>query len=175
MRNFPPNLAILIIVFILAGTAGVIYIKQQSKPVALKTSQETSPESSPSPTLAASAENSASDSTDADYIDPGIPQPSDSPLPSPVSSSNYIYPGSNVLSSSPSKIEMQSKDDATKITNWYKDKIRELNFNAKSFSQTSTNGVIFNKLSAAKPEEKIEITIKKDQNTSNVSITVDRP
>lgn len=166
MRNFPPNLAILIIVFVLVGTSGVIYYKQQGKPAEIKNFQESRPKSSPSPILDASVDYSEANSPKSEYVDPS---------PSPVASSSYIYPESKVLSDSPSKIEMTSTDNSTKITDWYKNKIRELNFNAKSFSQVNTNGVVFNKLSAAKPEEIIEITIKKDQSGSDVSITVDRP
>ena len=69
---------------------------------------------------------------------------------------------------------MESTGNSTQITAWYKEKIKSSNFNAKSFAQTNTNGTILNKLSAIKPGEKLDITIKKDQNGSKVTITVDR-
>lgn len=105
----------------------------------------------------------------------GSPLPaSNSAIPKPPSIREYVYPGSQVKTDAANKMIMESADTPEKITDWYKTKIDRLNFNAKSLSQTSTNGAIFNKLTAAKPGEKIDITIKKDQNTSNTLITVDR-
>lgn len=168
MKNFPPNMVILIIVLLLASSAVAVYFNRQtisvSKPV--EKSGTPSPENSQAPTLAASAEYSASNSGDSGEV--SAPASSISP------SSDYIYPGSSVVKNSQGNLELESNADAGVITNWYKDRIRQSSFNAKSFSQTKTNGVIFNKLSGAKPGEKIEITIKKDQNVSKVTITVDR-
>jgi hypothetical protein len=96
------------------------------------------------------------------------------PVPSPAAITEYTYPLAQVTSSASAKLEMQTSENPVKVTDWYKNKIDQLKFNAKSFVSSGTNGDIFNKLSAAKPGEKIEVTIKKDQNGSNVLITVDR-
>lgn len=97
-----------------------------------------------------------------------------SPKPSSFDLDGFIYPNSLVKLKSQNKLELESSASPKQITDWYKGKIRDSNFNAKSFAQTTTNGNIFNKLSGAKPGEKIEITIKKDQNGSNTNISVDR-
>lgn len=170
MKKFTPNIAIMVIVMVLASGAVAIYYSKQKTTFpssALETSKST-------PTLAASAEYESSKSGDFYYGSPADSTVSATPVPSPAPISEYIYEGAKTISVSPSGLEMESSDNSTTITNWYKKKIRNLNFNAKSFSQTTTSGVVFNKLSAAKPGEKIEITIKKDQNASKVTITVDR-
>lgn len=86
----------------------------------------------------------------------------------------FIYPGSSVKLQTDKKLELQSSDLSDKITDWYKNKIREEDYNAKSFTQTKSNGNVFNKLSAAKVNDKIEISIKVGQSESNVTISVDR-
>lgn len=170
MKKFTPNIAIIVIVVVLASGAVAIYYNKQKT-----TFPSSALENSKSaPTLAASAEYESSNSADFYYGPPGDSTASATPIPSPALISDYIYEGAKINNESSSKLEMETTANSATVTNWYKEKIRKMNFNAKSFSQTNTNGVVFNKLSAAKPGEKIEITIKKDQNTSNVTITVDR-
>lgn len=173
MKNFSPNLVILVIVLVLVGASAVIFLNRQQGQGQISDSGKLA-NASDSPTLAASAENSSTDSSDVKYIESYNVEVNKSPLPSPASLSKYIYPGAQVITETKSRLELQSGDDSGKITQWYKEKINELGFNAKSFSQTNTNGVVLNKLTAAKPGDKIEVTIKKDQTQSNVSITVDR-
>lgn len=172
MKKFTPNIAIIVIVVVLVtGAVGIYYSKQKTT---FPSSALESSTSNDTPTLAANAEYESSNSGDFYYGPPADSSVSATPVPSPAPITGYIYEGAKVVSQSPTKLEMESNANSTTITNWYKEKIRKLNFNAKSFSQTNTNGLVFNKLSAAKPGEKVEITIKKDQNTSNVTITVDR-
>ncbi|MBI2593344.1 hypothetical protein HYW44_01760 [Candidatus Daviesbacteria bacterium] len=175
MKNFSPNMVILVIVLLLVSASAAIYFNRQN---ALITSfapdpKVIAPEASRTATAAASPQDTV----------PETAKPEGTPIPSPTVSKtpaltptleDYIYPQSKLISQSPGKMELESSADAQAITSWYKDKIRKAGFNAKSFTQTNTNGVILNKLSGAKPGEKIEITIKKDQNASKVTITVDR-
>src|SRR3990172_11371851 len=75
-----------------------------------------------------------------------------SPIPTPkstsavVSSQAFQYPNSVQVRSENNSTTYESSDDPNLITNWYKDKIKSLNMNAKSFVTTKTNGNILNKL-----------------------------
>lgn len=178
MKNFTPNIVILIIVLFLVCSGAAIYFNRQTIPVSriALNPEIPAPEKSRAPAMSASAEKTASGSSDSEDV--FVSSPKSSPTTRPSAHSlveDYIYPGASVVNKTGSKLELESNADAGVITQWYKDSIRQSGFNAKSFSQTNTNGVIFNKLSAAKPGEKIEISIKKDQNASKVTITVDRP
>lgn len=163
MRNFTPILIVVLIGIVIVSAALVLYLKRQPPS-----------ESKSSPVLNAVEENSnysAGPLEEDNFSDATI---SGTPVPSKAPLSDYTYPGSEVVNVSSSTLKIQSSDDAQVITNWYKDKIEQLGFNAKSLTKTSTNGVVLNNISAAKPGEKITISIKKDQNESNVLITVDR-
>lgn len=97
-----------------------------------------------------------------------------SPIPNPVDLDEYIYPNSVPLNAGNNQLKLESGDSAQVITDWYKNKINSLNFNAKSVTESNSNGEVLNKLTAAKPGENLEVTIKKDQTTSKVEISVDR-
>lgn len=176
MKTSSPNMVILVIVLILACSSVAIYLNRKTIP---NSDPVSIPSQTPKPSISPSIQPTASVSTIPSKPPQEKPSPISSILQSPVplltSLSSYIYPQAKVISQLENKLELESNAAETEITNWYKNKIKENGFNAKSFTQTNTNGVVFNKLSAAKPGEKIEITIKKDQNASKVTITVDRP
>lgn len=171
MKSSTPNIAILIIVIVLLAAGAGIYLGKQ-KTASEKLDREDSEQvNSKTPTLAANAEVSSSDSADFDLK---TDTASAAPAASLPPLDNYVYYGAKILKRTSSRIEMESNSNSSEITDWYKELIKSSNFNARSFTQTSTNGTILNKLSAAKPGEKLDITIKKDQNTSIVTIVVDR-
>lgn len=171
MKTSTPNIAILIIVTVLTVSGVIIYLGKQ-KPAPTETAGKNLAQTIPeTPTLAATAEFSMPSAADSGLV---AGKASAIPVPSPALSENYVFAGSKIIRKTETGIEMESTADPSEITNWYKEKIKSLDFNARSFTQTSTNGTILNKLSAAKPGEKIDITIKKDQNISTITITVDR-
>ena len=94
------------------------------------------------------------------------------PKPAPTSQSTQDiglqYPGSNKTSSN----TYTSSDDPQKITDWYKDKIKSLGANSKSFVQTNTNGNVLNKLVGAKSGLTISVEIKKAAGDGQTVITV---
>lgn len=168
MKTFSPNLVIVAIILILLAILVFVLFRQQSR-VAFNSSLN--PGQSPAPSVNTSLESS----TGSGEMENNALEFSGSTPPASITSlDEYRYPGAKVISSSNTKLELESDDNNQKITDWYKNKIREDNFNAKSFTQTNSNGVVLNKLSAAKPGDKIEITIKKDQNISTSTIIVDR-
>lgn len=164
MSSFSPNIAILsIVLLIVAATVAILNLPPQA-PVS----------ASPYPTSAAPGSEKPSVVPSATTLTTS-PAPTPTTVPTPPAFLNYIYPHAEVTFQTSSKLELESSNDPDAITDWYKNKIRGLGFSAKSFAQTNTNGEVFNKLSAARTGEKIEITIKKDQNASKVTITVDSP
>lgn len=159
MSDSRSKIGILIIVFILAVVGILIVVKTRQEAQSAAMIAASIP---PSETLVSEADNVASSSNLS------------SPIPKPASLDTYAYPNAKQIESSSSGIVLESDDSVQLISDWYKNKINSLDFNAKSFTQTNTNGEVLNKFSAAKPGENLEVTIKKDQTTSNVEITVDR-
>lgn len=170
MKTFTPKIGIMVIVLVLVLSA-VLMVSKRNESTSVSSSASQSPAAN-----AASAQKTGGEIGEY-YAGPSIPpvaSTSATPVPKPPALNTYIYAGSKTLSSNASKLELESTASAETITAWYKKKIEDSKFNAKSFSQTNTGGNILNKMSAAKPGEKLDITIKKDQNASKVLITVDR-
>ena len=161
MSHHTSKLGILIIVIILGIVGVLIVTKTRSERMALDTSTSIPVSSSPEEFIS-DDENIASSSNLS------------SPIPKPPAIEEYVYPNASSLESTNDSLKFNTSDSAQEVTDWYKNKISALNFNAKSFTQTSANGVTFNKITAARPGENIDVTIKKDQTTSNVQVTVDR-
>lgn len=84
----------------------------------------------------------------------------------------FIYPSSSVVSESKSKITLESSDDVTVITDWYKEKIKSESMNVTSFIVTSSNDHTLNKLSGSNGEISVLVTLKHDSNSA-VSVTVE--
>ncbi len=170
-NNFTPRIGIIVIVIFLV-VAALLMVSNRNKTTTITSSASGSPKSNS--TLAAKAESLGNIGEYYDGTKSATATSSATPAPTPGSIKQYTFPSSVTKSSAAKKLELETTAPVDEVTEWYKEKIRSLGFNAKSFSQTTTNGEILNKLSAAKPGEKIDITIKNDQTTSKVLITVDR-
>lgn len=116
-----------------------------------------------------------------------VPTSSNSPLPSnseepsttPESTQTnnlgideWIYPGASVTSKSGASLSLETGDNTESVTDWYKEKVREKGFNAKSFVTTKTNDNVLNKLSGAKEGQEVLIEIKKAPSETSAKITV---
>lgn len=86
---------------------------------------------------------------------------------------NFIYPGSEMVSSNDSSLQLRSSSDVDNITDWYKEKIRSLNMNVKSFVTTKTNDNVLNKLVGANGNSEISVEVKKEpkNNYSEISVS----
>jgi hypothetical protein len=102
----------------------------------------------------------------------GVSSVSPTATPQASSISEYQYPGSGIVSSSDSSLVLSSSDESTKITDWYKEKIKSKNMNATSFVSTSANNSVLNKLEGAGEGGKISVEIKKDEGSAQVTISV---
>lgn len=157
MNDHKSKLGILIIVIIL-GITGILIVRK----AILTEQQEQIVSLDVIPAEIASVEQLASSSNLS------------SPIPVPHSIEEYVYPNSRTVKTLSEGLVLESTDSVQLITDWYKSRINALDFNAKSFTQSNTNNETLSKISAAKPGENLEVTIKKDQTTSKVEITVDR-
>lgn len=102
-------------------------------------------------------------------------------IPSPTKTSNQPqdilslqYPNSTITGKGESSLFLESRDDHTAITSWYKDKIKSMNMNVKTFVTTNTNGNVLNKLVGANnlTEVNVEITKQSDQSVVKMNITL---
>ncbi len=82
------------------------------------------------------------------------------------------YPNSTVLSQNGGTLLLSSDDSETTITDWYKEKIRELGMNNKSFVTTNTNGDVLNKLVGGNGKAEVRVTITKTTNDTLTKIEV---
>ena len=155
------HLAILIIAVILVG--GGIFVRNtitvESPPEEDVVLGETVPTNTPIPT----------EST------PTPTSPAERDLAPPDTNlGDFIYPGATTGSQSDRTMTLTSNDDAQLITDWYKNKMKELGMNTRSFVQTKTNDNVNNVLTAAKYDDEINVTITKNAGESLVSIVVAR-
>jgi len=166
MKNsFTPKIGIIAIVLLLIISA-VLLVSKRNEPTSLTSEASVSPSVGPKKYGGEIGEY---------YTGPSQPPvATTAAAQKPADIKTYIYTGAKTVSSTNTKLELESTGSAEAVTAWYKKKVEEGNFNAKSFGQTNTNGNILSKLTAAKPGEKLDITIKTDQTTSKVRITVDR-
>lgn len=93
---------------------------------------------------------------------------------SPTNPGDFLYPGATIGSQSDSSMTLTSTDDPQTITDWYKNKIKELGMSTRSFVQTKTNDNVHNVLAAAKKSDEVKVTITKNAGESLVSIVVGR-
>lgn len=111
------------------------------------------------------------------------PTPSTTPTPKPqvsipdnsgdirgTSTPNLQYPNSRNIVNDQNEQTFISFDDPQVVTNWYKEKIKEMGLSAKSFVQTKTNGDVLNKLTGSGNGQKVEVEITKDSNQQEVKI-----
>lgn len=99
-----------------------------------------------------------------------LPLASSTPQQTSQTHTEFYYPNAKIVSENGNNITLESTDDANIITNWYKEKIRTLGMNAQAFSQTNTNGNILNKLTGARENKKIEVTITKSAGQEGTTI-----
>ena len=125
----------------------------------LSVSEETSQTNTPTPTSLSNEE----------------PTQSISPTQVPSNEflvSSFIYPGAKVVTQTQTTLSLESSDDTDIITNWYKDKIKGMGANVKSFVVTRANDKVLNKLVGANSDVEVAVEISKDPGSSVAKISV---
>lgn len=82
------------------------------------------------------------------------------------------YPNSKIISSGENNLILESTDNPSQISNWYKNQIRENKWTITSFIETATNNEILNKMVASRNQEDARVTISKSVNDRVVKIEV---
>lgn len=100
---------------------------------------------------------------------PATPTPT--PTSSPTVNESLVYPNAIVIISSDDLL-MESTDDPDVISEWYKNKIKSMGFNVKSFVATKTNGNVENVFVGAKSGSEIRVTITKNAEELKTRIVV---
>lgn len=103
-----------------------------------------------------------------------VSSPSVKPKESSLNLSDFDYPNSKETLNDGVTLKLESSDNPENITNWYKEKIRSLGMNAKSFVTTKTNDNVLNKLagSGSSKEIKVEISKKSNESLTTIFVTV---
>jgi len=150
------HIAIVIIAIFLVGS-GILVRSKTTRQAQQEVLGEIIPTTSPAPS-----------ETHTPTITPSSTQNSSTTL------TDFIYPNANINAQSETSLTLSASDDAQVITDWYKNKIKELGMNTRSFVQTKTNDNVNNVLSAAKGSDEIKVTITKKAGDQQVSIVVSR-
>lgn len=158
-------MAAIVVGLVILIVAGLAYSRIGTKTeVTLKPNQQTqtsSPTATPSPSTSPSASGTS-------------PAPTSTPTPIPpvTNSQGLQYPNSIKVRSEGTSTTYESSDDPDAVTNWYKDQIKNLKMNAKSFVTTKTNGNVLNKLVGVDGKKEIRVEISKNSNEAKVRIIV---
>ena len=108
---------------------------------------------------------------------------SDSSEPTPVPTqtqtpltdiTQFRYPGSFIVSLTGTTLSLESSENTDKITDWYKEKIKNQGMNVKTFVVTKTNDNVLNTLVGADGKKEIRVEIKKnsEEQTTHILLTV---
>ncbi|MGE5042265.1 MAG: hypothetical protein ACM3IJ_05195 [Candidatus Levyibacteriota bacterium] len=168
----------LILPIIVIGVIAVLSVFVPKKNIIPKKTDQkvlstTTVQATPTPTVPAQTSPSIHVSISAGTPSATTVLPSPTSVPSATSTSDFIYPGSKILSPENGEMKLQTTDDPATVTNWYKNRIKENGMNTTSFVTTITNGNVDNVLAGAKNGSQIKITITKSpgQNTVLISIS----
>lgn len=108
------------------------------------------------------------------------PAPTKTMAPTPQQSSpsssldTFFYSGGTVKNKTNSGTQLETSDDATKVTAWYEGQIKSQGFKSTSVAKTNTNGTIINKISASKNNTTINISIQRKAGESVTYISVEQ-
>lgn len=127
-------------------------------------------DSSPSPESSSTPEPSET----ADPTNTPTQEPTAKPTQQPnnISLSQYMYPGSTVVSSSSSKLELTTGTDPNTVSDWYRSLVKTNGFSVTSSIKTSTNEIVNNKLVAAKGDQQVSVNVSKKNGSTVIVVEV---
>ena len=168
------SIRILIVLVIILGL--IIFsqrIANQSKKSSPTPTTTPFPTVNPTTTPTSNSTNSPTTILSPTTIQPITSTPTSTPSNQTLNITDFKYPNSTIVivNQNGNKLELESTDDPKKITDWYKEKIKAMDMNVTSFVQTSTNGIVLNKLVGANGDVEIRIEITKQNNSKVVKIS----
>lgn len=84
----------------------------------------------------------------------------------------YIYPLSRLLTSSHTRLLLQSKDDPQVITQWYRNTLSDAGLKSIISTNLTINGIVTNQVSGRGVRDEIVVEITKSAGVEDVYITV---
>lgn len=167
----PLSLMILLITLIIGGSfLAVNYnVKSDEQVLSEEITVQPSPTNQDTPTPTPVNQQTLKPTT------PAIAIPTPSPTLTPQNFiDELVYPNSKKVSGGENSFVLESNDDSDVITNWYKDVIRSLGMNVKTFVTTKTNGKVLNKLAGTGSSGEVTVEISKSADSAKVEVRVDR-
>ncbi|CAN5207144.1 hypothetical protein BH11PAT1_BH11PAT1_6550 [soil metagenome] len=83
-----------------------------------------------------------------------------------------IYPNSEIETMSIQTIALHSGDAANVVAQWYKEKLTQLSYTSKNFTQTTNNGIRSYSYSVGNKTHSIILTIEKKEEDEDTKITL---
>lgn len=113
-------------------------------------------------------------SEEVGVIETETPAPTTKPIPNSYETNldSYVYPNSKVAKMENFYLVLESNDESSAVTQWYKEKIRSEGMNVKTFVTTKTNGNVLDKLVGANSEKEIMVEVEKKASESKVTLTI---
>ncbi len=172
------HVIVIVIAFALVGFGAFTQVNQNDT-----SGEESVLGDTPSPSITETTTPSATNTPDETSTPTHTPkQSTQTPTPTQHQSGTttgtgiaaFALPGAKISYQDGSAINLESTDDSDAITDWYKNKIESLGYNAKSFVKTKTNGNVKNSLVGAdgKTEIRVEITKAPGENATKIFVTL---
>lgn len=80
----------------------------------------------------------------------------------------WQYPGAEVVEKSDTSLHLRSSDSASRITEWYKNRLSQLKLSINTQISTNTNGHISNKLVSSSREEQVQVAVTSQADGKNL-------
>ncbi len=91
-----------------------------------------------------------------------------------LDSNEFLYPNAKTISNAAGTITLETTDQPSLITDWYKNQLHEHAFTTTTVIQTNTNNTIENKLVGSKGNQTIAIAISKSPSDEMTHIEVSK-
>ncbi len=163
MQLVLPFIAISIVTIVgLFSSREIITLKKHIEETPTPTiTQDESPTTTPTVVLSPTTHITITDAINPTSIPTTSPQTN-------TDSSDFAYPGSQNKGDN----EYESTDNPESITNWYKEKVKAMGFNTKSFVTTKTNDNVNNVLAGASGQTDIKVTITRGSGDTTTHIKI---
>ncbi len=86
--------------------------------------------------------------------------------------STLTYPGSQIINNKTNSLNLESSDDPSKITNWYKNQINNMHGSIQTAVITKSNDLVDNILIGEEGDQRLTIKISKDTANSSTDISI---
>jgi hypothetical protein len=134
-------LAVLVVLLVSGSVLALSFKKQFSE----SNNAVLSPSNTPTPETQDSLATQSAEPEITVFTPSNPPRPTSKPTSEPSNSTSsslqkFVYPGSTIVSSSPTNITLESRDDTIQIVDWYKAAMKRENAQIKNTVVNTVNG-----------------------------------